>query len=194
MSNQQVLNQVHISADGIPFNLYLNLDKTILGILIIGCLHQRLKTKNEWLNMARIMVPRAFLVIFVVAYLSFLFKFFRFDAKLSEHFLIWACTNLLFVCLAEEAFFRGFIQKYLCLILQNIKYGYLIAILLASVLFGLAHYPGGTQYMILATVAGMGYGWIYFKTQKIEASILTHFTLNLIHFLFFTYPALAHHG
>ena len=189
--NLQVLNNVHISTDGIPFNLYLNFDKTIVGVFIIGFLHQRLVTKNEWVIMAKAAIPRAIIVIFVVACLSFLFKFVWFDPKFPDSFFMWACTNLLFVCLAEEAFFRGFMQKYLCMVLQRVKYGALIAISLSSILFGLYHYAGGTRYMLLATVAGLGYGWVYFRTQKIESSILTHFSLNLVHFLFFTYPALA---
>ncbi len=189
--NLQVLNNVHISADGIPFNLNLNFDKTIVGVLIIGFLHQRLATRRDWVIMAKAAIPRAIVVIFVVACLSFLFKFVWFDPKLPSSFILWACTNLLFVCLAEEAFFRGFMQKYLCLVLQRVKYGALIAITLSSLLFGLYHYAGGTRYMLLATVAGLGYGWVYFRTQKIESSILTHFSLNLAHFLFFTYPALA---
>jgi len=43
---------------------------------------------------------------------------------------------------------------------------------------------------VLSTVAGLGYGWVYQRTGRIEASILTHFALNLVHFLLFTYPAL----
>lgn len=57
--NLQVLNQVFISTDGIPFSLYLNFDKTILGILIIGFLHKRMYTRHEWIEMLKIMLPRA---------------------------------------------------------------------------------------------------------------------------------------
>ncbi|MCI5120133.1 MAG: CPBP family intramembrane metalloprotease [Candidatus Electrothrix sp. AUS4] len=53
------------------------------------------------------------------------------------------------------------------------------------------HYAGGVTYIVLATVAGLGYGWTYLRTEQLEASILTHFLLNCIHFVFFTYPALA---
>jgi len=55
----------------------------------------------------------------------------------------------------------------------------------------LAHYMGGNNYILLATVAGVGYGWVYRHTGRIEASILTHFSLNSLHLLLFTYPALA---
>jgi hypothetical protein len=189
--NLRVLNNVHISSNGIPFSLYLNFDKTVVGIFILGILHQRITTKAEWREMFKAMVPRALLVIFIVAILSFAFKFVWFDPKLVPSLPIWAVTNLFFVCLAEEGFFRGFIQKYLCLILRPVSYGNAIAIILSSILFGLSHFMGGTRYVILATIAGLGYGWIYWRTQRIEASILTHFSLNLVHFLFFTYPALA---
>lgn len=192
--NLRILNNVYISSNGIPFSLYLNFDKTVVGIFILGILHQRITTKAEWCTMFKAMIPRALLVIFIIAILSFAFKFVWFDPKLPQSLPIWAMTNLLFVCLAEEGFFRGFIQKYLCLILWRVSYGNVIAIILSSILFGLSHFMGGTRYIILATIAGMGYGWIYWRTQRIEASILTHFSLNLVHFLFFTYPALANNA
>lgn len=192
--NLRVLNGVYISSNGIPFSLYLNFDKTIVGLFIVGILHQRITTRAEWHDMFRTMVPRALLVMFIVALVSFSFRFVWFDPKLSQDLPLWAVTNLLFVCLAEEGFFRGFIQKYLCLILQRVNYGNVIAIIVTSVLFGLSHFMGGPRYVLLATVAGMGYGWIYWRTQRIEASIITHFTLNLVHFLFFTYPALANNA
>lgn len=189
--NLQVLDKIKISQDGIPFSLYLNFDKTIVGIIILGILHQLITKKTEWIKMLMTTMPLACLLIFILMFLSFLFKYVHFDPKLPESLLIWTCTNLLFVCIAEEGFFRGFIQKYLCEGLQSIKHGNLLAIIISSILFGLAHYGGGILYVILATVAGIGYGFIYFRTKRIEASIITHFSLNLVHFLFFTYPALA---
>lgn len=75
--------------------------------------------------------------------------------------------------------------------MKKIKHGDYLALLIAAILFGLAHYAGGTKYMILTTVAGISYGWVYLTAKRIEESILTHFGLNLTHFLFFTYPALA---
>lgn len=189
--NLRVLDNVHISIHGIPFSLYQNFDKTVVGILIVGILHQRINTKRNWQHMLKATAPRALLVIFIVAIFSFLFKFVWFDPKLPASLPIWAATNLFFVCLAEEAFFRGFIQNYLSLAMKASRYGHLIALLITSILFGLSHFMGGIYYIALSTIAGLGYGWIYWRTQCIEASILTHFSLNLIHFLLFTYPALS---
>ena len=41
----------------------------------------------------------------------------------------------------------------------------------------------------MATIAGAGYGWVYWRSgNRIEASILAHFLLNMTHILLFTYP------
>jgi hypothetical protein len=67
----------------------------------------------------------------------------------------------------------------------------MVGLAVAGAVFGLAHYAGGIQYVLLATIAGIGYGWIYWRTNRIEASILTHFLVNTTHIVVFTYPALA---
>lgn len=69
--------------------------------------------------------------------------------------------------------------------------GQKLALGVAAVLFGLAHFAGGVKYVMLATVAGWGYGAVVQRTGCIEAGILTHFLVNLIHFFCFTYPALT---
>ena len=45
--------------------------------------------------------------------------------------------------------------------------------------------------MAVASAAGLGYGWIYASTRSIGAAVAVHAGLNTIHFLFFSYPALA---
>ena len=42
--------------------------------------------------------------------------------------------------------------------------------------------------MALAAVAGLLYGLVYNRFRSLEASIILHFSVNLVHFLFFTYP------
>jgi hypothetical protein len=114
----------------------------------------------------------------------------RFDPKFPAETWLWLGVNLGFTCMAEEALFRGFIQAQLQRGWRNQPGGRWLALGLAAGLFGLAHAAGGAAYVALASVAGVGYGWIYQRTQRIEASILTHFALNAVHFFFFTYPAL----
>ena len=130
------------------------------------------------------------LTIGLVITLSLLLDYIRLDIKLPTFFYYWLWANLFFTCVAEEALFRGFLQQQLSIGLKNIRYGVLIALISCAVLFGLAHAGGGMIYVILATVAGMGYGAVYLRSGRIEASILLHFMLNTVHILFFSYPAL----
>ena len=66
-----------------------------------------------------------------------------------------------------------------------------IAIVVSTVLFGLAHAGGGTTWLFVATVAGLGYGLVYARTRTVEGATVVHFLVNAAHFLLFTYPRLA---
>jgi membrane protease YdiL (CAAX protease family) len=123
--------------------------------------------------------------------ISLLTQYVRVDLKLPDQTWIWALNNLFFVCLAEEAFFRGFLQKGLTGFFPKTRSMSIISVTLAAAMFGLAHFKGGASYVLLSSIAGLFYGYIYQKTDRIESSILVHFGLNAIHFLFLSYPALA---
>lgn len=189
--NLKVLSNVYISNDGIPFTLYLNFDKTIVGLFILGLTQRLLANKDDWIAMFRQTIPKTMMVILVLVFLALSAGEFHFDPKLPECLPIWLITNLLLVCMAEEGFFRGFIQKNLAVLFRDSAWGNLTAVSIASLLFGFAHYAGGISYSIWGTVAGLGYGWLYQQTNRIESSIVAHFSLNVIHFLLFTYPAIA---
>jgi uncharacterized protein len=114
-----------------------------------------------------------------------------FQPRWTSLFWVWAPVNLLLTCLTEEAFFRGFIQRELRVALGNRQSAPVIAVITSAALFGVAHIAGGWRYVLLSTVAGLGYALIYERTQRVEFSIAAHFVLNATHFLLFTYPQLA---
>ena len=68
------------------------------------------------------------------------------------------------------------------------KFGALWGVAIAALLFGIAHAKGGPLLIVLASIAGVGYGYAYLSSKRIEAAILTHFALNALHFVAFTYP------
>jgi len=43
----------------------------------------------------------------------------------------------------------------------------------SAVVFGFAHLPD-PRYVLLASLAGAAYGWVYWRTKRITASALTH--------------------
>ena len=189
--NLLILDKVKITADAMPYTLYLNFDKTIAGLLIIGLTLPRVNSLANLTFMLKQVFVRLPLVLLIILILSYAFGYVRFEPKLAPQLWLWMISNLLFTCIAEEGLFRGFFQEYL----SSFKYKYTeyFAIVIPAVFFGAIHFPGGIKYVILATVAGSLYGWIYKVTRHIEASMLAHFMLNLTHILFFTYPALMQH-
>jgi len=190
-ANVRVVDAVRLGADAVPYTLYLNFDKTLIGLFILGWCHQRIARGREWRVMLAATAPRAAGVIALLLLLSLAAGYVRFEPKFPAVTWLWLGVNLLFTCCAEETLFRGFIQAELQRRLGNLRPGRWLALGVAAVLFGLAHFQGGAAYVALATVAGLGYGWVYQRTGRIEAAILTHFALNTVHFFFFTYPALA---
>lgn len=103
----------------------------------------------------------------------------------------WATSNLLVTVMAEEALFRGVIQRALMARYGVRGVGGVAAVVLPASLFGLAHIGGGWEYVALATVAGAGYGAIYLLTRRLEGAIAAHFLLNSTHLLLFSYPGLG---
>jgi len=99
---------------------------------------------------------------------------------LATRFLAWhpgvnAVTLLalplgiyLSTAIPEEFLFRGVIQNALA---RRVPPN--AALAAASVIFGLSHLPDW-RYALLATFAGVAYGWVYSKTGKITASAITH--------------------
>lgn len=189
--NLKVISGAVISKDAIPFTLYLNFDKALVGLFILGLTQRLITTKKEWLLMFRQALPFSLIFATLLLVLAWLSGKINVEPKLPESLLIWLINNLLIVSMAEEGFFRGFVQKNLSLAFSKYSWGTWASLTLASLLFGFAHYTGGIAYSVWGTLAGFGYGWIYQKTGCIEAGILTHFCLNLLHILFFTYPVLA---
>jgi membrane protease YdiL (CAAX protease family) len=189
--NLLILDKVKITADAMPYTLYLNFDKTIAGLLIIGLILPRVNSLANLTFMLKQVFVRLPLVLLIILILSYAFGYVRFEPKLAPQLWLWMISNLFFTCIAEEGLFRGFFQEYL----SSFKYKYAeyVAIVIPALFFGAIHFPGGIKYVILATVAGSLYGWIYKVTRRIEAGMLAHFMLNLTHILFFTYPALMQH-
>jgi uncharacterized protein len=90
-----------------------------------------------------------------------------------------------FTAWPEEFVFRGLLQNMLARTFKNEN----AALLAASIIFGLAHIANGHfpnwRYALLATFAGLCYGYTWRKTGNIFASALVHTTVDVIwHMLF----------
>jgi uncharacterized protein len=190
-NNWKVVDSVSLTETSLPYSMYLNMDKTLVGLAILSLGFPLVKSLKEWAFVLRSTLPIFLVGLIALASVSQTFGYTHWDFKFPNLFFVWALINLIFTCVSEEAFFRGFLQRNLFKMLQKYKYGNILSLITVSILFGLAHFAGGFKYVILSTIASIIYGYAYQKTQRIEASILCHFGVNTFHFIFLTYPALA---
>jgi membrane protease YdiL (CAAX protease family) len=100
------------------------------------------------------------------------------------HGLLRLLGLTLFVGLPEEMLFRGTIQEAFSRIWSP-----RVGLILGSVVFGLLHmFKHVTEpnwgYGVLATVAGVAYGWVYQRTGKLAAAALTHGAVDWIWSMF----------
>lgn len=191
--NPRILRGAILSPGAAPYDLSLNFDKTAAGLLVLGlCYHGLLRTRAGLAAaLARAVVP-GLLTIAALLGIALLVGYVRWAPKFTRQFWVWATVNLLMTCMSEEAFFRGFIQVQVCRVMRSMRGGGIVAVASSAILFGLAHLQGGWTYVALAAAAGMGYAIVFQRTQRIEMSILTHFSLNAVQYLLFTYPYWRH--
>ena len=189
--NPMLAGGIRFSSDGVPFSLWANFDKAVVGIILVGVFCDRIGSLDGWLAMLRRIGPVVLSTLVIVLGLGWLLGQVRPDFKWTQYSAWFLASNLLITCVAEEAFFRGFLLQKMAWSLRHWRGGALIAALATSILFGLAHLAGGVLLALLATVAGLHYAAAYLLSKRVEGAILTHFALNAVHFLAFTYPALA---
>jgi membrane protease YdiL (CAAX protease family) len=189
--NIPVLQQVVLKQDAAPFSLWLNFDKTAAGVLVAGFCYRR--RRERALQIRRSLLSTILMACVIAACLlvpATICAYVRWNPSWNPLFLVWAPINLFLVCMSEEAFFRGFLQAEVVPELPA-GAGPIIGVVLSGTLFGLAHIAGGWTYVTLAAAAGIGYATVFQFTRRLEYSILAHWMTNSIHFVLFTYPALA---
>lgn len=189
-SNQILIDAQIIKQGSTTFTQYFNIDKTLGGLIFFLIVVPTPAAPN--LKQLKSAALISLVTIFLVLMGGMLGQLIEFNLQhlFSFSFLVFFVLIQIFsVCLAEETFFRGFIQYRIGLLFKQDSYlQKIIPISIASLFFGIVHFGGGLGYVIAATVAGFGYGLVYQVTRRIEFAILAHTLLNLIHLIFFSYP------
>lgn len=169
-----------------PFTMYYNFDKALVPFLLFACLPTLFAAKTGksvgktgWIALA-LAVPALLLLAVALGGL-------KIEPHAPSWFLAFMMANLFFVCLAEEALFRGYLQQRLSQWL-----GAWPALIIAALVFGAAHLAGGMLMVAFATLAGLIYGLAWMWSGRLWVPILFHFGLNLTHLLLFTYPLYQH--
>ncbi|QTO20472.1 CPBP family intramembrane glutamic endopeptidase [Burkholderia seminalis] len=187
--NPLVIGPTRFTPDAVPFTMYLNLDKPLVGLWLLWAL--------PWVA-PDVALPRALrtgamaAVATATACLAgaLAFGMVGWAPKWPASGWLWLVNNLLLVTLAEEALFRGYVQGGLTRALRAFSWGPWAALATGAVLFGAAHAAGGWQWIVLGTLAGAGYG-LAWRRGGLLAAAIAHAGLNVVHFGLFTYPMLA---
>lgn len=184
-NNIQYLESAQLSANSATFDLWFNYDKALFGILVLAIVLRPSLNRSfaDWRIMSVTMLPIFSIGLAATFGVGLLLGYSHFQLDLEILFWPWVFKNLFFTVIAEEALFRGLIQRHLTKHLSGVA-----SVAIAAGLFGVAHFAGGWQYVLLSSLAGFMYGYCYLKTARIEAAILAHLLLNVVHFVFFAYP------
>ena len=188
-NNPLIVDNLNLSADALPFTLFWRYDKAIVafGLLFLFSVY-RPKQKvdaNRWIISWMVVIMTPIIVLSLAVFEGMI----AWNPKLPDFIFYWLLSNFFVASVGVEAFFRGIIQFHLCNTLNRISsHGWVIGVLLTGVVFGAVHVSGGIYFMAFAALAGIGYGTVFYLTNRLEMSILAHFLLNASHFILFTYP------
>ncbi len=189
-NNLPIVIDERITSDAITFTLYANFDKAMAGLFLCAYFYSSKKAlKAGPLNVKQpIFIIIATVLTSLTAALTL--GLVSFNPKVPNFWLAFIAINLLFTCVAEEALFRGLLQTKLSQIITSPRLALLAPIMTAAV-FALAHFAGGFNYVLVSFIAGLGYSYIFYKTQRLAWAILCHWLVNVCHFFLFTYPMLS---
>ncbi|MBF8104029.1 CPBP family intramembrane metalloprotease [Serratia liquefaciens] len=170
-----------------PFTMYYNFDKAIVPFLLFACLPTLFKRDKPEKSVGTSAWAALIISVPALLLLAVALGGLKIELHAPAWILPFIMANLCFVCMAEEALFRGYLQQRLSQWL-----GAWPALIIAALIFGAAHLAGGMLMVIFATLAGLIYGLAWMWSGRLWVPILFHFGLNLTHLLLFTYPLYQH--
>lgn len=182
-NNLQVLDKVTAGPLSAPFSMYLNLDKPLALFALFLAYPFLLGGEAKGRVKPALLVMILLLSLLPIAAMLGALKP---ELSLPSWWWLFALNNLILTCVAEEALFRGFVQQSF-----SRRFDWRLGLVIASILFGLAHFAGGPLLIVFATLAGLGYGLVFHFTGRLWCAVLAHFLFNFCHLVFFTYPILA---
>ena len=189
INNFKIFDAVFVGQHCTPFTMYLNMENGIIAFLLMYMIVPTSRTRVEW---KQVLVSTGIYGSLCVACLMAAVHFsgfVTFNPKFPPQAFWFLMNNLMLVCIVQEAFFRGYIQNNLTDFCERHRIPKMVALIVASVIFGLRHYQSGVLMIIFLTIAGLFYGAAYMRNNRIEAAILVHFAFNAVHFFFFSYPS-----
>lgn len=104
--------------------------------------------------------------------------------------LFYLASAWILAALGEELAYRGFLQNRILSLFQNKKVGFIISVLIASIVFGFAHTEQGVIGIIVTAIDAIIFNVVRYRFKILWASVLMHGFMNSIGMVvfFFTGP------
>lgn len=184
------LDNYAVSPASKPHSEYWYFDKPFLALCLVNYYIEGHYKAGNLKHSIKLGLALTALCVAILAGVGMGIGYAKLDIKWPEIIYSFALINLVAI-LNEEGFFRGFLQKNLSDFFSKFskQFGPALALSISSILFGLAHYYMGFIHTILCIVAGFIFGYGLTGSKRIEACMIVHFMLNMIHIIFFTYPS-----
>lgn len=191
-NNMIYLKNYAVSEASRPHDEYWNFDKPFLMLCLFNYYMEGYYKRGNLVHSIKTGFVLTIVCAAILIFAGMGLGYIALDIKWPEIIYSWAFLNLIAV-LAEEGFYRAFLQRLIADYTKGFlgKYSEIIALLFASALFGLSHYKMGFIHAALCSVAGFLFGYGLTKSKRVEACMVTHFTLNMLHLILFTYPNAA---
>lgn len=185
----RIIDSEVIGNNTVHYSLLLHLDKAFIAICLGVFGIAPLRSKRHFKYVLIRMMPVSLMTLIMLSSLGIALEIVDVDFKVPDLWLIWAIVNLLTICTSDELLHRFFVLNGILKVLGSGKVSKIIALLFSAVICCITH-PGPASYMFMVFFGGILLGIVYLQTRRVEASIMLHFMINIIHFLFFSYPLL----
>ncbi len=109
----------------------------------------------------------------------------------GQNWICWLIYQFMYVAVAEEVFFRGYVQGNILKLISTVKLGHdrlqqWLSITLSAACFAAAHIiVQGQIISALTFLPGLILGWLFIRTRSLLAPILFHGLANICYFLLF---------
>ena len=135
--NPRVLSGIVLSPGSEPYTKYLNFDKGVAGLFLLG-IYADLPARDEGHRHVPAFLWRFRLMAAGVMTMSLAFGYVHWDPKLPSWWPLWTWSMIFLTALPEEAVFRGVAQTGIARRLGGTPRADAIAIVTVGLLFGLA--------------------------------------------------------
>jgi membrane protease YdiL (CAAX protease family) len=130
-----------------------------------------------------VILPSVFVGLWLLRLCSFELPL-RLVSPQNHNWVCWVLYQFMYVAVAEEVFFRGYIQNNILILASSIgcnrhKLQNWISIVLSAACFAVAHIiVQGQITLVLTFLPGLVLGWLFVRTRSLLAPILFHGLAN----------------